>query len=179
MTDADRIDGSERRGAAPPAFGFDRSDLAVSGVLILICAILYWDTTRWDAVPQALAQNAPPTVFPRLLIGSVFVMALLLPFERIWKARAGIDLGIGGHTIARPVVFITAAMLLLAVYLLPILGVLPVMVATSLLLPILWGERRYVAVALFGIGLPLAVTALFAFALKVNLGFGLTGNLFR
>ncbi|WP_206455004.1 tripartite tricarboxylate transporter TctB family protein [Aurantimonas marina] len=151
----------------------------MSAVLIVICVILYWDTTRWPAVPASLAQNAPPTVFPRLLIGSIVVMALALPFERIIKRRSGDELDIGGEKRPRPVVFITAALMTLAVYFMPVLGVVPVMVAATALLPLLWGERRYGLIAAFAVGLPTAVAVLFAVGLKVNLAFGLTGALFR
>lgn len=166
-------------GGHPSPSGLDRSDLVVSAVLIAICAVLFWDTTRWPAVPASLAQNAPPTVFPRMLLGAIFLMALALPFERIWKARAGIDLGIGGESAPKPVMFVTAAVITLAVYLMPILGILPVMIASTAVLPLLWGEKRYAVVAMFAIGLSVAVAVLFAFGLNVNLGFGLTGDLFR
>jgi putative tricarboxylic transport membrane protein len=161
------------------ARSFDRADLAVSAVLIAICAVLWWDTTRWPSVPASLAQNAPPTTFPRLLLGSVFLMALILPFERVWKTRSGVDLGIGGEAPVKPVVFITAAILFLAVYLMPMLGIAPVMLASSLLLPWLWGERRWILLVVFAFGLTAAVTILFAYGLRVNLGFGLTGDIFR
>lgn len=163
----------------PSPSGLRRSDLVVSAVLIAICAVLFWDTTRWPAVPASLAQNAPPTVFPRLLIGAIFLMALALPFERVWKAKAGVEMDIGGETAPKPVMFLTAAVMTLAVYLMPLLGVLPVMIASTALLPLMWGERRYGIIAMFAIGLPIAVAILFAFGLNVNLGFGLTGDLFR
>ena len=171
--------GESGRGRMPAAISFDKSDLGVSAILFAISAILWWDTTRWPAVPASLAQNAPPTTFPRLLIGVVVVLALLLPFERIWKARGGTPLDVGGHDYARPVVFVTIAVLILAVYLMPILGVFPVMLGASLALPLLWGERRYLTVVLFAVGVTIGVTALFAYGLQVNLGFGLTGDMFR
>lgn len=169
---------AERAEQSPPS-GLDRSDLVVSAVLIVMCAFLYWDTTRWPAVPASLAQNAPPTVFPRLLIGSIVVMALALPFERVIKRRSGAELDIGGEDRPKPVVFLTAALMTLAVYFMPVLGIFPVMVAATALLPLLWGERRYGLIAAFAIGLPIAVAVLFALGLKVNLAFGLTGALFR
>jgi len=132
---AEREASDDGRGRMLAASSFDRADLGVSAVLFAICAVLWWDTTRWPVVPASLAQNAPPTTFPRLLLGSVVLMAVLLPFERIWKARSGVDLEIGGEQAPKPVVFITAALLFLAVYLMPILGVAPVMLASSLLMP--------------------------------------------
>lgn len=164
---------------SPSLFAFDRSDLGVTAVLIAICAVLFWDTTRWPDVPPSLSQNAPPTLFPRMLLGVTVLMALALPFERTWKRRHGKELSIGGESRPKPVVFLTAALIILTVYLMPILGIFPVLVASMALMPLLWGERRYGAVALMAIGLPIAVTALFAFGLGINLGFGLTGDLFR
>ena len=176
---ADREASDDGRGQMLAARSIDRADLYVSAVLFVICAVLWWDTTRWPVVPASLAQNAPPTTFPRLLLGSVVLLALLLPFERIWKARSGVELDIGGERAPKPVVFITAAVLFLAVYLMPILGVAPVMLASSLVLPWLWGERRWIYILVFAFGLTAAVTILFAYGLRVNLGFGLTGDIFR
>jgi hypothetical protein len=156
-----------------------RADLGVTATLLALSAVLYWDTTRWPPVPPSLAQNAPPTVFPRLLIGAVVILSLLLPIERAWKERGSMEIKAGRHTRPKPVVALTALVLVGAVYLMPILGMLPVLVAASALLPLLWGERHYRAVAAFAIALPLAVTCLFAFALKVDLGFGITGGFFR
>ena len=160
-------------------FGIDRSDLVVSAIILLICGILYLDTTRWSAVPTSLSQEAPPTLFPRLLIGLIAILAIALPLERVWKRRAGVDLPIGAHGWPKPVMFLTAAWTVLAVYMMPILGVLPVMFGSALVLPLLWGERRYAAVVLFAILMPVAVAALFGVGLRVNLAFGLTGDLFR
>lgn len=164
----------------PPALPrYERSDLFLCLFILGICAILYWDTTRWPDVPAVLAQNAPPTVFPRLLLAIIVVLSLFLPFERVWKRRAGIDLEFGDRRRPRPVVFLTAIVILLAVYLMPRLGALPVMIAAAAFIPILWGEKRYLIVAIFAVALPLGVALLFAYGLQVNLAFGLTGDLFR
>ena len=170
---------SHPEGDFQPPSGFDRGDLVVSAVLIALCAVLYWDTTRWPTVPASLAQNAPPTVFPRMLIGIVVVLALALPFERIWKRSAGEDIGIGGEGWPKLVMFLTAAWAILVVYFMPTLGVLPIMFGSALLLPLLWGERRYWLIALYAIVLPTAVALLFGVGLRVNLAFGLTGEVFR
>lgn len=167
------------KGSNSLPFGVDRSDLVVSAIILLIIAILYWDTTRWPSVPTSLSQEAPPTVFPRLLMGVIAILAIALPFERVWKRRAGVDLAIGGQGWPRPVMFLTAAWIVLAVYLMPMLGVLPVMFGSALVLPLLWGERRYAAVIIFAILMPVAVAALFGIGLQVNLAFGLTGDIFR
>lgn len=178
MTDVDPQTPAKSDGA-PSLFAFDRSDLGVTAVLLGICAVLLWDTTRWPDVPPSLSQNTPPTLFPRLLLGITALLALALPFERTWKRRRGSELKIGGESRPGPVVFLTAALITLVVYLMPILGIFPVMVASTALMALLWGEKRYLAVGLMAVGLPIAVTALFAFGLGINLGFGLTGDLFR
>lgn len=166
------------RGSAPLS-RLLREDAIVSLVLIAVCAVLFWDTTRWPEVPPSLAQNAPPTVFPRMLIGLVFVLAIALPFERLWKRRNGEELAIGGDGWPKPIVFVTIGVILAAVYSMSFLGVLPIMVAIAAIMPILWGERRYAVVAAYAIGIPILVALLFAVGLKVNLAFGLTGDVFR
>lgn len=168
--------GAER---SPASLSLHRADLVLALVVLAICAFLWWDTTTWDRIPASLAQNAPPTVFPRLMLGAIIIMALFLPFEASMKPDGGADIDKEREEAPRPIVFITAAVIIAVVALTDFLGSLLAMVVVAALVPLLWGERRFVAVAIFAVALPLAVASLFAGVLEVNLVPGLTGHLFR
>lgn len=156
-----------------------RTDLGVSVLILLCCAFLFWDTTRFDVVPSSLAQNVQPTTFPRLLIGTIVVLTLMLPFEYLQKKRQGIDLDSGRREWPRPIVFVTAAVLIGLVLLMPPLGTVVTLVIACAGLPLLWGERRYGIIAVYAIAFPLAITALFVGVLEVNFLPGIAGHLFR
>ena len=56
-----------------------------------------------------------------------------------------------------------------------ILGIIAAMVLFALGMPLVWGERRYWAVALFAIGFPAVVYSVFAIGLDVYFAPGVAG----
>ncbi|ESR25651.1 tripartite tricarboxylate transporter TctB family protein [Lutibaculum baratangense] len=168
--------GAERR---PAPLSVHRTDLVLALVLLGICAILWWDTTTFPEIPASLAQNAPPTVFPRLMLGAIIIMALFLPFEHRMKPDGGEDIDRGREEAPRPIVFLTGAVIIAVVFLTQWIGSLMAMVLVTAVIPWLWGERRYAAMALFAIGLPIAVWFVFTVLLEVNLVAGIPGQFFE
>jgi putative tricarboxylic transport membrane protein len=162
-----------------PVPSVHRVDLAVTAVILALCAFLFWDTTRFERVPASLAQNVQPTMFPRLLLAVIVAMAVFLPFEHLQKKRQGIDLDSTRRDWVRPITYVTGLVLLGVVIAVPWLGTFVAMVVACALLPVLWGERRYWLVAIYAIAFPLAITALFVGGLEVNFEPGIAGHLFR
>lgn len=171
-----QANGGAERSPAPPSV--HRTDLGLALVLLGVCAFLWWDTTRFAEVPDSLAQNAPPTAFPRLLLGVIALMSLMLPFEHRFKNDGGEGIDKARVERPRPIVFITGAVLVAILALTPWLGTFLAMVAAAVVIPLLWGERRYGILAAFAIGLPLIVLFVFAVLLDVNLVPGIAGDLF-
>lgn len=178
MTDQTPQERHEGAGGMP-AFSVHKVDLAVTAVVIALCAFLFWDTTTFEKVPASLAQNVPPTLFPRLLLLLILVMALFLPFEHLQKRAQGIDLDKERSDRVRPITLVTALALLGIVLVMPWLGTFPALVVACALLPVMWGERRWWLVALYAIGFPLAITYVFVAGLEVNFLPGIAGHLFR
>ena len=162
-----------------PAFSVHKVDLAVTAVIVALCAFLFWDTTTFEKVPPSLAQNVPPTLFPRLLLLLIVVMALFLPFEHVQKRAQGIDLDKERSDRVRPITLVTALALLGIVLVMPWLGTLPALVVSCALLPVMWGERRWWLVALYAIAFPLVITYVFVAGLEVNFLPGIAGHVFR
>jgi len=178
MTKPSQRDTEERAGGMP-AFSVHRVDLAVTAVIVALCAFLFWDTTTFEKVPPSLAQNVPPTLFPRLLLLLIAVMALFLPFEHVQKRAQGIDLDKERSDRVRPITLVTALALLGIVLVMPWLGTLPALVVSCALLPVMWGERRWWLVALYAIAFPLVITYVFVAGLEVNFLPGIAGHVFR
>jgi putative tricarboxylic transport membrane protein len=177
------VDPSQREPEEPalgmPAFSMHKVDLAVTTVIVALCVFLFWDTTTFEKVPPSLAQNVPPTLFPRLLLLLIVAMALFLPFEHVQKRAQGIDLDKERSNRVRPITLVTALVLLAIVLVMPWLGTLPALVVSCALLPVMWGERRWLLVALYAIAFPLVITYVFVAGLEVNFIPGIAGHVFR
>lgn len=141
-------------------------DVLVGTALLALCAAVYWNTTTFPEVPAMLSQNVPPTFFPRLLLFVIAVLSLGL-VASAWKRRRE-----PGRKLRAPVL-VTAAILVLAVALVPRLGTLVTIFLVSIVLPLYWGERRVARIALLAVTLPLAIHLLFALGLGMRFPPGL------
>jgi len=154
-------------GAGPLSSLVHRIDLWVAVVLFAFCGGAYYLTTGFEEVSALLAQNVPPEWFPRLLIWTIVILTLVLPFEHrfLEKGRAGLDSD--RKTPIPPMVVITAILLCLTVAAIAWIGTFFTMVVVCLALPLLWGERRWKVLIPFAILFPLVVALLFTQGLKV------------
>lgn len=153
-------------------------DILVAAVVIVICALLYWRTFAFDEVPSSLAQNVQPATFPRLVLVCTMIFALVLPFEHHRKLPRGIDLDAERSEALPGITWATMVALLLFVAALPTLGALPALVLIALLMPLLWGERRWLVLIPYVLVFPISVLFLFAEVLEVTFPRGLTGGIF-
>ncbi len=169
MSDQTNFEKSEsEKDAGTPAFFLHRTDLWIALVLFAICGLLLYETSRWETVMPSLSQNIPPTFFPRLVLGAIIVFTLLLPCESYFAAKRGTDLDEARAKRIEPITWMTGASLIAIVFLMPWLGTILTMLLASLGLPILWGERRPVFIALFAVLFPSVVTLLFTEGLQVH-----------
>ncbi len=139
----------------------------VAGLALLaLAAVGYYLTTTFPAVPEMLSQNVPPTFFPRLVLGALALsaLALLVP-ARGEPARPDP---------IRAEILVTAALLVVFVWLMPRFGMLATASLVAIVLPIYWGERRKLVVGGLAVGLPLALYLIFVLALGMRLprGYG-------
>lgn len=144
-----------------------RTDLVIALVILAGCLELYGVTTTFEEVSELLAQNIPPEFFPRLVIYAIALLALLLPFEHIVHKRRGKNIDSGRSERIRRMPYLTGGLLVLVIFAMPYLGVLVTLAAICVLLPLLWGERRWKLIAGFAILFPLAVGLVFNKLLQV------------
>ena len=146
--------GGRSSGRLPP-------DLIVGGCILLFCAAAYGVTLTFAKAPAVVAQNVQPATFPRLVLGVVAVLTVLMmalarrqPQRRRRRVPA--------------MTWLSAAAMVGFVLAFQWLGIGPAMVLLCLGLPVLWGERRWHLVIPFGLGFPLAVYLLFVEVLEVH-----------
>lgn len=143
------------------------TDTVLAAIILAVMAALWYATTRFEEVSPLFAQNVGPAFFPRLLLTVIIALTLVLPFEHrlLEGGRKRLDKG-RSHRI-EPLTYLTAALLGIIVILMPYLGTTLTIVAVCVLLPLLWGERRFGLIAAFAILFPVVVTFVFNQLLSV------------
>ena len=164
---------------AGPSGLIDGIDALLALALILICGFLYVQTGSFDKPALFLGDNVLPEEFPRLLLWIIGVLALTLPFEHLLERKR--------HPLIRkarrePIGFTTWATIVLLIAILalaPFLGTILTILASSLAVPILWGERRWVLLAVYAVLFTGLVTYVFAGVLSVYFEPGVFGVTYR
>ncbi len=162
-----------------PAGMLDGVDAILALVLIVLCGFFYWVTADFPVPGAFLGENVLPEQFPRLLLVSIGVLALLLPLEHnlepdrwplIRKSRSA---PIGSNT------FLTMGFLLVLVGLGEWLGTILTIFIAVAGLPLLWGERRWLLIIVYAVCFSALVTYLFSIVLSVYFEPGVFGLTLR
>ena len=153
----------------------NRTDLAVSLVLLAVCGVLYYVTSTFEEVSPLFAQDVPPERFPRMLLWIIAGLALVLPFEQTLRGSQGKVLDKARSEPIHPIAYITAGFLILVVVAIEWIGTYLALVVVCLGLPLLWNERRWKIIVPFVLVFPAAVMLLFGHVLGVYFEPGVLG----
>jgi hypothetical protein len=145
------------------------TDLWLCLIILAVCVALYVATMSFEKVSDMFAQDVPPEFFPRLLLWTIAVLAVLLPFEHIHLRRRNEDIDEHRTVSIKPISFFTVALLALVVASMVWVGTWLAMVIVCVALPLLWGERRLIVLVPYAIVFPGLVALLFSGVLKVYL----------
>lgn len=124
-----------------PGAARGRADRRVAGAVLAFCAVVYAYTYTFDEVPAALMSGLGAELFPRLVLGVLAVLAVLLAFN---VGSPAMD---EPAPVPRPVWAMAAALAGLLL-LLGAIGMWPTCAVALVGLGLLWGERRWVWLAL-------------------------------
>jgi putative tricarboxylic transport membrane protein len=169
----------DRRPARRAADLLDITDLAIAAVLLTFCAWVYYLTTSFEEVAPLFAQDVPPEFFPRLLVWTIALLSVLLPFEHLIKPGGRAHFHKARSKRIGRMAYLTIGLLILVVMSVALIGTYFATVLVCLLLPLLWGERRWVIMIPFAAIFPTLVMLLFAKGLGVYFESGLIGIDFR
>jgi putative tricarboxylic transport membrane protein len=151
------------------------TDTAVAGLIFVALAFLYYETTNFDQVSALFSQNVPPTMFPRVLLVLIGMLTLSLPFEHILLAKKGKNIDKDRTNSLPRVTWLTMALLVCILSLFEFTGMIVTMFLVCLLMPRLWGEKRFLVTLVFAILFPLAINFVFSGILGVHFESGLFG----
>lgn len=172
----ERSDADERGGRTSPPLGIDWTDTLLAVIILAVCGLLFFVSTRFEEASEQMSQNIPPEWFPQIILIFIMVLTLAIPFEHYFKGKkvAGKERAVK----VKPISIFSALLLCLIIFLMPWLGTFATMVLICLLLPLLWGERRLSVLLPFAIIFPGAVTLLFTKVLGVYFETGIWSKLF-
>ncbi len=172
--DSNNTDAGRRRAfrAADLVHG---TDLIVVAVLLALCAWLYYLTTTFEEVAPLFAQDVPPEFLPRLLIWTIVILSLLMPFEHLLKPDGRAHFDKDRSKPIKPMAYVTAGLLALVVLSIELVGTYIAIVLACLLVPVLWGERRWKLLIPYALIFSTSVMLLFSKLLGVYFEPGLLG----
>ncbi|NNK77832.1 MAG: tripartite tricarboxylate transporter TctB family protein [Litoreibacter sp.] len=157
----------------------DGVDAILALVLIALCALFYLIAGNFPVPGLFLGDNVLPEQFPRMLLVTIGLLAILLPFEHklevdrwplIKKSRSA---PIGANA------FATMGFLLVLVGVGEYIGTILTIFIAATALPILWGERRWLLILVYAVVFTSIVTYLFSIVLSVYFVPGVFGLTLR
>jgi len=166
----------EGRGKQSPLSLVDGTDFVLALIILVVCGILYFISTRFEKASEQMSQNIPPEWFPQLLLVFIMVLTLAIPFEHLFKGKK--LLAKDRQARVKSISIGTAALLCAIIFLMPWLGTFLTMVCICIFLPLLWGERRLRILLPFAIVFPGLVTLLFTKVLRVYFEAGIWSKFF-
>ena len=160
---------------APRKLGalFNKKDTIIAILMIAIIGFLWFETTKFEKVPDLFSNNIPPEMFPQILLFIILGMILIIPFEHIFLKRLGKNIDSSREKPIEKSTIGTMIILSAIVASSQILGAALTIIAISISLPIYWGERRLKVLISYIIGFPLFVIVLFNYVLGVHFEPGL------
>ncbi|HYN12880.1 MAG TPA: tripartite tricarboxylate transporter TctB family protein [Burkholderiales bacterium] len=136
-----------------------------AGVVVVIAAGLFALTFGFEKMPEGITRGFGAEAFPRLVLGTIIVLACLLavPSPVSEPAQPRIP----------KMVYFSSAALVAFMALVPVIGMLPAMLLFLVGLGYLWGERRHWVLLSSAILLTAAIWAVFVKGFGVQLPKGL------
>ena len=161
--------------SAPSNLGalLNKKDTIIALLMIALIAFLWFETTKFEKVPDLFSNNIPPEMFPQILLIIILGMILIIPFEHIFLKKNGKNIDSGRDKPLEKSTIGTMVILSTIVASSQILGAAITIVAISIALPIYWGEKRLKVLIPYVIGFPLFVIILFNIVLGVHFEPGL------
>ncbi len=156
----------------------NRTDLTLAVVILAVCGVLYYLTTRFEKVPELMSQNIPPEWFPRILIWVIVLLTVIIPFEHLMHKKGKKHLDEDRSARIKPISIYSAILLCCIVVSMPWLGTFLTLILVCVLLPLLWGEKRIKVLLPFAIIFPALVALLFTKVLGVFFEPGIWSKLF-
>ncbi|MBL6679370.1 MAG: tripartite tricarboxylate transporter TctB family protein [Candidatus Puniceispirillales bacterium] len=152
---------------------FNKKDTIIALIMLVLIAFLWFETSKFEKVPDLFSNNIPPEMFPQILLVIILGMALIIPFEHIFLKKSGKNIDSARSKPVEKSTIGTMVILSALIASSQILGAALTIIAISISLPLYWGERNLKVLITYVIGFPLFVIVLFNIILGVHFEPGL------
>lgn len=166
--------GAQNSGASPSGW-LNNADIYIAILILAFCLLAWHHTTLWEQPMAAFTGVVPPAWFPRLVLGCIMALAIFLPIEQRLKGEAGAELDKDRSTRIKPITYITTVVTVSIAASMEWLGTVVTIILICIILPLMWGERRWVILAPFVVLFPIVVIILFKVLFSVNFEPGVIG----
>ena len=138
-----------------------KKDLLLAAILIAFGSFIYYHAGKFPPAPASLGDTINADVFPKMLVVLLIFLTVVVPFEFKFAPKKidKIDKDRGDET--PRITWITIFVLLAIASSAEFLGSVLTMFVCCFSIPILWGEKRYLAVAIYAVLFPAFVFLLF------------------
>ncbi|MEQ8196335.1 MAG: tripartite tricarboxylate transporter TctB family protein [Rhodospirillales bacterium] len=172
-------EGAPRDAGGSSSGWFNRTDVVVAVILLAVCVAAWQHSTYWPEPMAAFTHVVPPTFFPRLVLGFIIVLLLFLPLEQRLKGEKGAELDKDRSDRIKPITYVTTLVTVLIGATMEWVGTVVTIVLICVVLPLLWGERRWKYLVPFIILFPIVVLVLFKGLFSINFEPGVIGLGFK
>ena len=138
-----------------------KKDLILATILVAFGAFVYYEAGKFPPAPEILGDTLNAEVFPKILVVLLIFLVAIIPFEfKITPVKVD-EIDKDREEKVLPITWITIVVLLSIVTAAEFLGAVLTMFVICLTIPLIWGEKNYVAVAIYAIVFPAFVYFLF------------------
>ena len=74
---------------------FNKTDTIIAIIIFAMIVFLWNAADNFDSVSDLFAQNIPPQLFPQILLITIGLLTVLIPFEHILLKKSGKDIDSG------------------------------------------------------------------------------------
>jgi hypothetical protein len=145
------------------------TDVAIALAIVAFCAVVYGITLTFDTVPESLAVGMGPEAFPRLVLGTMVVLAGVMA----WASRGRPD---PARERVPGIVYATALSFVAFMALMGLVGFIIAIPVGVVGMGFLWHERRRKRLFATAIGLAVTVWLIFDKGFGIPLPRGLLGD---
>ncbi|MBT3765975.1 MAG: tripartite tricarboxylate transporter TctB family protein [Rhodospirillaceae bacterium] len=166
--------GTQESGASSSGY-LNRTDTVIALIVLGVCLLGWYHTTTWEKPMAAFTSVVPPTWFPQLVLGCIMALVIFLPLEQHLKGKNGAVLDDDRRDRIKPITYVTTVVTVTIAASMAWMGTLVTVVLICIVLPVMWGERRWKILGPFIVLFPILVFLLFKVLFSVNFEPGMIG----
>ena len=152
---------------------FNKTDTIIAIFIFAIIVLLWNETDNFEEVSELFAQNIQAETFPKILLVTIGLMTLFIPFEHLFLKKSGKDIDSGRKKKVSVTTYVTMIILVGVIASSEFLGAYITIALTCIIIPLFWGEKNLKILLPYIVLFPMAIIFIFNYLLGVYFDPGL------